>query len=202
MDAVVVSDFRMEGRRHQRPLLNGHDSTGGRTGANAREDLDALAGLLDPGSSNEDGMERPGIRVGPGQIEIGLEAVDLSSERIAPNGDVETAESLLPTAGVQDSIGQHDHSRAGTQSGEAVVQTITKRLEHPERDREFGHRGRLAPRKHDSVETVEFLGAAHGAHLGAAAVQGGSMLTDIALEREDADQGSRHNGRVYKRAGA
>jgi len=198
MDAVVVGDFRMEGRRHQRPLLNGDDSTGGRAGANASENVDLLAGLLHPGRANEHGMERM-IRDGfSREIKIRLEAVDLTSERVAANRDVETAEGLLPAARVEDPVRQHDHAGAGAQGRQAGAQPIPQWLEDLERHGELGHGGRLAARQNDSVEAVQLGGSPYRPDLGAASSQRRTVFADVALEGKDTDHGSRHKGRVYK----
>src|SRR4051794_33923482 len=110
VDTVVTAHLGVEGGRHQRPLPDSDDSTGGRPVADAGEHLDVRSGVLDPGGADEDRVDR---LVESGEVEITLEGVHLPPEGVAPDGDVETAEGLLVGDAVLDPVGEHDHPGAG-----------------------------------------------------------------------------------------
>src|SRR3712207_67075 len=71
---VVAAPLRVERRREQVPLPDRDDPTGGLTGGHAREDLDPLAHLLDPGCPDEHGMHGVGHAL---EGDVALERVDL-----------------------------------------------------------------------------------------------------------------------------
>ena len=198
MDAVVVSDFRVEGRRHQVPLLNSDDPTGGRSGTNARKNLDGLACLFHPGCANEDGMQRGIVGLTPHEVQLRLEAVDLSPEGVATHRDVDATERLLTAPRIDDPVCQHDHACAGAERGKPLVEPRTERFEDPEGDRKLGHRGRLTAGQHDPVDALEFFGTANETRSCPTTLQGGCVLADITLEGKNTNHGSRHKGRVYK----
>src|SRR5206468_2469921 len=68
-----------------------------------RENLDALAGLLDPRGPDEHRTER---LLAVSYIQVGFEARDLPSERIAPYRDVGETKVVAV---------EQDHPRAGTE---------------------------------------------------------------------------------------
>src|SRR5205085_11832500 len=55
--------------------------------------VDVGPGPLDVGGADEDGGERAAGQ--PGNIEVGLERVDLAAERVAADGELEDAEAAL-----------------------------------------------------------------------------------------------------------
>src|SRR3954463_15762827 len=79
--ATVVGELRVERDREQRALARGD-----RVAVDRGEDLDRRAVLGDPGGADE---HRPdGTAVDSGQVEIGLERVQLAPERVALGDDV------------------------------------------------------------------------------------------------------------------
>ena len=90
MHPGVTSQLRVERGRKQLsfcPAADRYDSTVGGAAVDLREHLDPLAGGLHPGGADEDRVHRP--TVDPGEVDVGLERIDLASEGIAAYDDVE-----------------------------------------------------------------------------------------------------------------
>src|SRR5262245_51663124 len=103
MDAVVVRQFGMERRRDDRAVPDEH-----RLAVDRGEHVDVGAGALDDWSTDEDGVERTIVETLDG--EIALEAVDLTSERVAADIDVEHPEAALISTAVEHGRRQQDHA--------------------------------------------------------------------------------------------
>ena len=145
MHARVAGQLRME-RGDEDPALARED----RAAVVLGQHLDVVTGLLDPGRADEDAAQRLGVAL---QLEVGLEARDLAAVGVAPHDDVQQPEVLAV---------EHDHPGAGAEDGplEPAQRLVDPVEAHQPRDR-----GRLAPRDHEPVETVELLGLAHLDHL-------------------------------------
>src|SRR5688572_20952835 len=102
MDAEVVAHLGVEGRRHDRTLLDRHDPIPDPRNGDAREDVDAWTGVVDPWRADEHGMDRV---VEDREVDVALEGVDLPAEGVAPHGDVEPAERLLSGYSVAHAVG-------------------------------------------------------------------------------------------------
>ena len=83
----VVGQLRVE--RVPRAPAPGGSSTG--SAVDLGQDLDAVADPLDDGRPDEHGVERRAVE--PGDVEVGLERVDLAPEGVAPHVDVDGAEA-------------------------------------------------------------------------------------------------------------
>src|SRR5581483_7602184 len=82
----------------------------------AGQDLDVVADALDVGSANEHGRDASHAV----DFEVGLEGVDLASERIAAHFDVEDREAALVWPTVEDDLRQEDHPRTRPEGGHPV----------------------------------------------------------------------------------
>jgi len=114
MDAVATSELGVERRGGQRPLADRDDPTGGGVvpRRHSGQHLDAGPGLLDPRRPDEDRVEGG---VEPDDVEVGLEGVDLATERVAAHGDVQPADGLLVGGAVLEPVGEEDHAGAGAE---------------------------------------------------------------------------------------
>src|SRR5437764_524657 len=83
----VTSELRMERRRQQRPLPNGHDPIPRRAGKHEH----VVATLLHPRSPDEHAMHRALRLAHTAELEVTLPRVDLTAEGVAPHGHVDAA---------------------------------------------------------------------------------------------------------------
>src|SRR5579884_21461 len=167
VDARVVGELRVEGRDEEPPLARQH-----RMAVDLREHLDVRPRLLQPGRPDEDRVDR---LVAVADAELGLEALHLAAERVAPRPEVAEAEVVAV---------EHDHPGAGAEdrAGERL-----HRLVEPVEPHQAADRGRLAARDDQPVEAVELLGQAHLDRLRAEPAQHGRVLAEVPLYGEDAD---------------
>src|SRR5262245_57849289 len=178
MQPVVAADLRMERRREDRTLAYGDDPTRVGTGLDPGENLDPVADLLDPGGANQHRVER---RVERREVEIGLERVDLTAERVAAHRDVEPTERLLPHDPALDPVGEQDHPGTRAEGGHPAPKPLAQRLEQLERHRELVHGGALAAGEDEPVDPIELLAPAYGQRGRAGAGQHAQVLPYIAL---------------------
>ncbi len=100
--------------------------------------------------------------VEPGEVERTLEGVDLATEGVAPDGDVEPADGLLIGRAVHEPVGQHDHAGARPEDRQPRGDPLAQGVEQLEGPGQLGHRRRLPPRDHQPVAGVQLAGAAYG----------------------------------------
>src|SRR4051795_6823550 len=160
----------MKSHGHDFPLSHCH-----RVPVHLREHLDPVTGLIYPGCPNEHRAQ--GVAEA-GEVEIGLEALKLAPERVAARRHVEHAEMVAV---------EHDHPRAGGEDRGAARGKLAQWLGEalaldPER-----HRGRLAARHDQPVQTLEVLGRLHEAAIGAELREDPAVRLEIALEGEYSD---------------
>src|SRR5262245_38480832 len=97
----VVGQLRMERGDEEAPLAREH-----RMPVDLRQDLDSLSDVFDPRRADEHGAQRPRVPEKlrqPGDVEVGLERRDLTSEGIAAHADVDEAQVVAV---------EHDHPGA------------------------------------------------------------------------------------------
>ena len=153
MHPIVCGDLGVERGGHHRALADGDDPTGGRTARDAwRGPRRSLPTFSTHGARMKSGVKR---RVERREVDVGLERVDLPAERVAADHDVEAAERLLAVGAALDSVGEHDHARAGAQRRHAVAHALAQRVEQVERAGELVHRRRLPARQDDRVDGVQ-----------------------------------------------
>ena len=196
VDAGVASHLGMERRRHQRALPDRDDPTGGRSRAGSA----TFASTSTPSPTASTHGARMKIActgsLEPGEVEVGLEGVDLASEGVAAHGDVEAAERLLPVDAVLDPVGQQDHAGAGAEDRHPVRDPLAQRVEQVEDPGQLGHRRRLTARQDQAVALRELGLPPYGDRARAQGVQDAQMLTHVALQGEDTDDGSGHGRRL------
>ena len=95
-----------------------------------------------------------------GDLEVGLERVALTAVAVAPNGDVDGAEGALIGTTVERVARKQDHPRAGSEHRHAVGDALGQRIEQARRLEQQRHRGRLAARHHERVDSREIRGIA------------------------------------------
>src|SRR5215210_5423175 len=138
----------------------------------AGQDLDARAGLGHAGRTDEDAAQR---LVLAGQLEIGVEARDLTPVRVPRDLHVDEAEMV--------SVEQdHPGARPEDRPSEAP-----DRLLDPVEPHQSRNRRRLAPGNDQTVETVELVGLSHLDRVRAEAAQDGRVLAEVALNCQDSD---------------
>src|SRR4051794_13988288 len=134
------------------------------------------------------------------QQQVGLEAVDLPAEGVAPHGDVQPADRLLVARGVEQPVGEQDHPGARAVDRQPVRDRLAQRLEQPEPVGQLRDRRRFTARQHEAVDGVELVGTTDRHGLGALGTQDGEVLADVALQREHPDERSPHHPRVAYRS--
>ena len=130
--------------------------------------------------------------VEPREVQVVLERVDLSPERVAAHGDVEPAERLLADHAVLDPVGEQDHARrrcrrpAGRSAIRARSGSISSKMraslaivvDSPPGRTRPSHRGELG---------LPSYGDRSRAEVG----QDAQVLADVPLQGEDADARAR-----------
>src|SRR3954447_19037226 len=159
MDPVVVGQLRMERGGEQRTLAHEH-----RMPVVRREDLDVVAGALDDRRADEDAVER---RIELVDRQVGLEAVDLTPERVAADVDVEHAEALLVGAAVTYALRQEDETRTCAEHGQAVADAGLDGRVQGRGLQQHRHRRRLTAGHHQRVDLLEVAGGTDLAGLSA-----------------------------------
>src|SRR5947209_12404274 len=101
-----------------------------------------------------------GAAVHAGDVEVGLEAVDLAAEGVAAHADVDAGERYLVGAAVEDVPRQQDHAGARAERRHAVAQPLDDRLPQARRVEQAAHGGGLAARHDQRVDGGEVFGAA------------------------------------------
>src|SRR5579875_3023660 len=114
----------MERGGQQIALTDGHDSTGVLARGDPPDRRSARADVLHPRRPDEDRAYRlAGDAV---DVEVLLEGVDLSAERVAPDGDVDSAERLGQLLGTVQPVGEQDHPGARAVGGHALLDPRTE----------------------------------------------------------------------------
>ena len=120
-------------------------------------------------------------------IEITLEGLELTAEAVASHGDVDGTETALVGAPVDGVGAEQDHPRARPEGREPGRELFPERVGQARGLEEHRHRRRLTPGEDDAVEPGEILGSAHPPGRDPDLAQCRAVLSDVALERQDAD---------------
>ena len=168
----------MEARREQ-PSLARSDN---RTVVESREDVDPATNVRYQRCADEDRVEgtRPQLR----DIEIGLEAVDLSPERVSFDGHIHEAREWMRMTG--DVFGNEDRTGTGSPDGHAFGRTVAQLLDEAVLARELTDRRALTARNDERVDRIELLRPADVDGFDADALERRQVLREVALETEDA----------------
>jgi hypothetical protein len=191
VNAVVPRKFRMEGGREQNALPDGDDPTRGRSGPNPADNLNVGAQAFDPRGSDEDRVK--GLAREWREFNVGLERIDLATERIPSDRDVEAAECDLALNAIDHPVSEHDHPGAGAISWHPRDEALTQRFQQIERDRQLVHRGRLAARNDQRVDGVELGRTPNQARFRTNGGQNSDVLAHVTLKREDTDPRAAHH---------
>src|SRR5579863_8317754 len=112
MDASIFGEFGVEGGSHGSSLPNGDG-----VGAFGGENLDSFSDMRDLWSADENHFQWGFFKFAPeiaDKLALADGAIDLASIGVAPDADVERAESRL--GGVFDFLGEKDGTGAGAES--------------------------------------------------------------------------------------
>jgi hypothetical protein len=172
VQTILARQLGVEREREDPALTHGD-----RVPVDLGQDLDARAVLRDPGRADENGVHRTALYAG--DVEVGLEGVQLTAEGVSQREDIEDPKMLAV---------ENDHARAGSEDRQAARGGLTQRVPEaltldPER-----HRGRLSAREDERVEVSQVGGNANLAGIDAEARKHALMRLEAALQREDADQ--------------
>jgi hypothetical protein len=127
---------------------------------------------LDPGGADEERPQR--LLADPLDLEVGLEALQLATEGVAPRARVEEAEVV----GVAD-----DQAGAGAEDRPpGLVMGAQRRLQLRRLDA-FDDRRALAARDDEAVEAGQIGGRADLGCFGAELAQGAGVRLEVALQR-------------------
>jgi hypothetical protein len=127
---------------------------------------------LDPGGADEDRPQR--LVPDPRDRQVGLEALQLAAEGVAPGVGIEEPEVL----GVTD-----DQTGAGAEDRPAGVVVRPQRRLQTGRLDSLGDRRALAAGDDKAVEAVEIPGGANLGRLGAKLAQDTGVSLEVALDR-------------------
>ncbi len=120
-------------------------------------------------------------------VEIGLEAVELTPVAVAANGEVDQVEPALVGPSVEHVGGAQDHAGTRAEHREPVDETSLEFVEQPAGGEQPGHRGALAAGQHDRIEPVEVGRRAHHRGVDAESFEPLAMEVERALQGEYAD---------------
>jgi hypothetical protein len=127
---------------------------------------------LDPGSADEDRAQR--LVADPLDLQVGLEALQLTAEGVAPGARIEESKVLA----VAD-----DQPGAGSEDRPAGLVVGPQRRLQPGRFDPLDDRRALAARDNKAVEAIELLRRADLGDVGAELAQGAGVRLEIALQR-------------------
>src|SRR5439155_27166144 len=167
VDASIVGQLRMEGGDEQPSLARQH-----RMAVDLCEHLDVGSRLLEPRRPDEDGAQ---WLVAVTDIEVGLEALHLAAERVAPRPVVAEAEVVA----VED---DHPGARAEDRVAEPAHRLVEAVQPHEPADR-----GGLPARDDQAVDPRQLLGEPDLDRLCAEPPQHGRVLPEVPLHGQDAD---------------
>lgn len=194
MESLLPRHLRVERRGEDAPLSHRHDATV----LERRQTLHVWADPLDDGRADEHRMHR---RIAEHRhVEIRLEGLGLGAEGVAADRRVQTSERLLAFDAVDDPVGEKDQAGAGPVYGHPAGYGLPDRLTQAECAGQLVDDARLPAGEDEAVHGGELGWATHEGHLGTEAGEHASMLTHVALERQDADarKGGGHVRAVYQ----
>jgi len=179
MEPIVVGDLGMEGQGEVRTLSD-HDGI-----TVALRDHHG-SGADDSRRPDEDGAKRR--RSDRRDRDVLLEGLDLASIPVAFDGQVECAEGQLIRSTVDDGPAEQDHPGAGGEARQPRGDSPAERLLEVEDAEKAAHRRRLAARHRQGIDALEVTGKPDRCDPAAAALEGGEVLSNVALEGQNADQ--------------
>src|SRR5690606_25490288 len=94
-------------------------------------------------------------------VDVDLEAVDLTPEPVAPHRDVHRPQAVLVVPAVEDLRAEQDRSGAGPEDRSPGPAEVAQRFEQVEALGQHRHGGGLAAGQDEAVDGVELVGPAH-----------------------------------------
>lgn len=152
---------------------------------------------LNPRSADEHGMDRVhsvlvGAELQSLEIEVRFEGFPLPSKSVAANGDIQAAKRLLRVSlqvggRVCDLFGQQNHARAGAVDRKAVGYPLLDGITEFKDPGQFVDGGGFATGDDQAVDPVQLGRPADTHAYSSSGLDGMNVLTEIALECQDAD---------------
>src|SRR5262245_28519297 len=149
----------------------------------AGEDVDVGAGPVDDRGPDEDAVDR--LVAQHRNRQIGLERVQLATERVPLDGHVEERQDGLVAIG--DLAGEDDHPSTSAEDRRAARGEVQDRAPQAPAVDQLPHRGRLAARDDQPGDPVQVGRQAHGDAVDADRLERREMLAERPLQRQDSD---------------
>ncbi len=179
----------MKGCRKHRTLPRGDDALRlQRWMLIARQYLDLRADARYERRSDEYPTEGPMGLLEGWDIEIHLEAVNLSTKSVAFNDDVHGSDTRLVAPYL---TCQQDQACTGAPEGETTQRQIFDRIQQFMLDCKLAHDGALAAWKHQPIQMHQLRRQPHLDRLGTHSIEPTNVLAKITLKRQHAD--ARHS---------
>jgi len=120
-------------------------------------------------------------------VDVGLETVNLTTICIAPNRNIDGAETGLIGAPVENRCAQKNHSGARSEYRQSPVQKTIEWLPQPSGHQELRHCARLTAGQHDGIQTLEIVWLANFDYFYAEIAKNLSVSEKCSLNREYSD---------------
>ena len=147
--AVIFREFGMERCTEAGPLANGDDLV-----AIAGKHLDSLSNPGDDGRADEYARDAFGKAH---KINVILKTMNLRTERVAPDRDVQEIEGELLS--VLHFRRQHDHPHAGAPKGHAGLSALNQGGAKSKPLHQLSYGGTFAPGNDDSIDASKVVGS-------------------------------------------
>ncbi len=182
MHAGFPDYFGMEGDAHTVPESHADDVSVGQ----GREHVGA-SGIANDRCSNKRCSN--GLAPNGRHVDHRLERFDLSTERVAFDGDGQTAECLLAVDCSDQGVGEQDEAGARTEHGHATPNGGHDGIARIENSRELVDNARFTARDDEPVETVEVTRETDLTMCNIQSVENLLVFANVALKGEDTDYG-------------
>jgi len=183
MQSEVGSKLRMKGGSHYITLPGSHRRAVGE----ACQHFDAPAHLFNPGRSNKHSVKRRGSQ--HGYIEVGLEAVHLPAEGIAPHCYVHRAQQFHRVIPVEtaDLFCQQNHAGAGAENGESFGNKLFEFADETIFTEKLADGGALAAGDYQPFDLFKLPRQPYGDRRHTQSTQGLDVFRKGTLHRQNAD---------------
>ena len=176
----ILTELGVEAQRDSVALTHSH-----RPALESREHAGG-SDLLDNGGADEDAWKP--LALSRCQVEVSLEAVELTPIGVPSHRDVDDAEALLIRPSVRDPAGEKDGAGAGREHRETGLKHGEQRLPETGTPQEECDSRALAARDNQTIQVLQVLGQAHQPGIGAHLLEGVNVLAEVSLQCQDAHQ--------------
>ena len=180
MEARIVGQFGVERCSQEMSLLRGDNPPVG----DGSENLRPAADRLNDRRTDEYRVVRvccPAGLLEFGDVQLGLERIQLTAKGIARYFDVHQTEQRL---GAADILREEDRARAGTPNGVALAE-LAQWLHQAEVVREFTDGGGFAAGEDEAIQPFKMFGQAYLGGFHAETLEHGNVFGEIALNGKD-----------------